>query len=50
LRCSGPAAGLINGFLVYWLRVPAIIITIATLNVYYGLLVYATKGLAVRFP
>jgi len=36
--------GLINGFLVYWLRVPAIIITIATLNVYYGLLVYATKG------
>lgn len=40
----GLLLGLINGFLVYWLRVPAIIITIATLNLYYGLLVYATKG------
>ena len=40
----GLLLGLINGFLVWWLRVPAIIITIATLNVYYGLLVYATKG------
>ena len=40
----GLLLGLINGLLVYWLRVPAIIITIATLNVYYGLLVYATKG------
>ena len=40
----GLLLGLINGFLVYWLRVPAIIITIATLNVYYGLLVYTTKG------
>ena len=39
----GLLLGLINGFLVYWLRVPAIIITIATLNVYYGLLVYATS-------
>ncbi len=33
-----------NGFLVYWLKVPAIIITIATLNLFYGLLVYATNG------
>ena len=40
----GLLLGLINGFLVYWLRVPAIIITIATLNLFYGLLVYATKG------
>ncbi|WP_297207779.1 ABC transporter permease [uncultured Pluralibacter sp.] len=40
----GLALGMINGLLVWWLRVPAIIITIATLNVYYGLLVYATKG------
>jgi simple sugar transport system permease protein len=46
----GLLLGLINGFLVYWLRVPAIIITIATLNVYYGLLVYATKGLLYGFP
>ena len=40
----GLALGLVNGLLVYWLRVPAIIITIATLNLYYGLLVYVTKG------
>ena len=40
----GLALGMINGLLVWWLRVPAIIITIATLNVYYGLLVYVTKG------
>ncbi|WP_370548099.1 ABC transporter permease [Edwardsiella tarda] len=40
----GLLLGLCNGFLVYWLRVPAIIITIATLNLYYGLLVYLTKG------
>lgn len=46
----GLLLGLINGFLVYWLRVPAIIITIATLNVYYGLLVYTTKGTAVWLP
>ena len=40
----GLLLGLVNGFLVYWLKVPAIIITIATLNLFYGLLVYATKG------
>ena len=40
----GLLLGLLNGLLVWWLRVPAIIITIATLNVYYGLLVYTTKG------
>lgn len=40
----GLLLGLLNGLLVWWLRVPAIIITIATLNVYYGLLVYATNG------
>jgi len=40
----GLLLGLVNGFLVYWLRVPAIIITIATLNLFYGLLVYVTNG------
>ncbi|QVV77809.1 ABC transporter permease, partial [Serratia marcescens] len=40
----GLLLGLVNGFLVYWLKVPAIIITIATLNLFYGLLVYATNG------
>ncbi len=40
----GLLLGLVNGFLVYWLKVPAIIITIATLNLFYGLLVYTTNG------
>jgi simple sugar transport system permease protein len=40
----GMVLGLINGFLVYNLRVPAIIITIATLNLFYGLLVWFTGG------
>lgn len=40
----GLLLGLVNGFLVYWLKVPAIIITIATLNLFYGLLVYVTNG------
>lgn len=39
-----PAARAGERFLVYWLKVPAIIITIATLNLFYGLLVYATNG------
>ncbi len=40
----GLVLGLFNGFLVYVLRVPAIIITIATLNLFYGLLVWFTNG------
>ncbi|SMG32282.1 ABC transporter permease [Dethiosulfovibrio salsuginis] len=40
----GIALGWINGFLVHHLKVSAIIITIATLNVFYGLLVFVTKG------
>ncbi|BCQ35904.1 MULTISPECIES: ABC transporter permease [Erwinia] len=40
----GLVLGMFNGLLVYLLRVPAIIITIATLNVFYGLLVWATNG------
>lgn len=40
----GLLLGMLNGLLVYLLRVPAIIITIATLNLFYGLLVWATNG------
>ncbi|MFS2224762.1 ABC transporter permease [Pantoea sp. B65] len=40
----GLLLGLFNGLLVYMLRVPAIIITIATLNLFYGLLVWFTNG------
>lgn len=40
----GLLLGMLNGLLVYLLRVPAIIITIATLNLFYGLLVWVTNG------
>ncbi|CAH0196271.1 Ribose import permease protein RbsC [Erwinia aphidicola] len=40
----GLLLGMVNGLLVYLLRVPAIIITIATLNLFYGLLVWMTNG------
>jgi simple sugar transport system permease protein len=40
----GLALGLVNAVLVSKLRISSIIITIATLNVFYGLLVFATHG------
>lgn len=40
----GILLGLINAVLVYYLKVPAIIITIATMNVFYGFLMYLTGG------
>ncbi|WP_063726886.1 ABC transporter permease [Kosmotoga sp. DU53] len=40
----GIALGSINAILVYLLKVPSIIITIATLNVFYGILVFITGG------
>lgn len=40
----GIVFGLINAALIYTLRISSIIITIATLNIYYGLLVFATGG------
>ncbi|MBF0752385.1 MULTISPECIES: ABC transporter permease [unclassified Pasteurella] len=36
--------GLINGIIVHKLNVPSIIITISTLNIFYGGLLYVTKG------
>ncbi|BBK36497.1 sugar ABC transporter permease [Allostella sp. ATCC 35155] len=41
---TGTALGLVNGALVEGLRIPGIIVTIATLNLFYGLLVFATGG------
>ncbi|WP_374447777.1 ABC transporter permease [Stella sp.] len=41
---TGTALGLVNGTLVERLRIPGIIVTIATLNVFYGLLVFQTGG------
>jgi len=40
----GVLLGLINALLVNRLRVPAIIITISTLNIFYGLLLWLSKG------
>lgn len=40
----GVVLGCLNGFLIDFLKVPAIIVTIATLNLYYGVLITVTKG------
>ena len=47
----GVALGILNGALVYVLKVPAIIVTIATMNIYYGILIWLSKGrLLNNFP
>lgn len=40
----GIGIGAINALLVYYLRVHSIIITIATLNLFYGVLIFVTRG------
>jgi simple sugar transport system permease protein len=40
----GIALGAINAFLVHYLEVSAIIITISTLNAFYGILIFLTRG------
>lgn len=40
----GLVLGLINALLVNRLRVPAIIVTISTLNIFYGLLLWGSRG------
>jgi simple sugar transport system permease protein len=40
----GAAFGLFNGYLIYRFKMPAIIITIATQNLFYGLMYVITKG------
>ena len=45
MACAiGAALGAINGFLIHYFRVTTIIVTIATFNVYYGLLYVLTGG------
>jgi simple sugar transport system permease protein len=41
---AGAFLGLINALFVHYLKVPAIITTIATMNVYYGILMWLSKG------
>ncbi|MCF7934051.1 MAG: ABC transporter permease [Spirochaetia bacterium] len=40
----GAALGAVNGLLIYRFKIPPIITTIATMNVYYGLLIVITRG------
>ena len=40
----GTVMGLLNGLVVHYFRVPAIIVTIATFNIYFGLLYVITEG------
>ncbi len=40
----GISLGLLNAVLIQILRIPSIIATLATLNVYYGLLIFVTRG------
>jgi simple sugar transport system permease protein len=45
MACAiGAALGAVNGFLIHYFRVTTIIVTIATFNVYYGLLYVLTGG------
>ncbi|MGQ7145624.1 ABC transporter permease subunit, partial [Escherichia sp. SS-MK2] len=48
--CIGILLGLINALLVNRLRVPSIIITISTLNIFYGLLLWLSKGVGSAWP
>jgi simple sugar transport system permease protein len=40
----GIALGLVNAFLIQRFRIKSIIVTLATLNVFYGLLIFVTRG------
>lgn len=40
----GALLGLLNGLLIYYFRIPPIITTIATMNIYYGFLIVITGG------
>src|SRR3954454_684621 len=41
---SGIALGAINALFIQTLRIPSIIVSVATLNVFYGLLIFVTGG------
>ncbi len=45
LAClTGVALGLVNAVIIYYFQIPSIITTIATLNIYYGLLTVVSGG------
>jgi simple sugar transport system permease protein len=41
---AGTIMGLVNGFLIHYFRVTTIIVTIATFNIYFGLMYVITQG------
>ena len=43
----GIILGAVNGFLIYYLNAPTIVITIATMGIYYGLLLFITRGVLI---
>lgn len=40
----GTILGIFNALIIYYLQAPALIVTIGTLNIYYGLLIFFTRG------
>jgi len=42
--CTGTLLGIFNGLLIHFIRIPPIITTIGTLNLYYGVLYVITQG------
>jgi len=40
----GTIMGLVNGFVIHYFRVPTIIVTIATFNIYFGMMYVITRG------
>ena len=48
---TGIVLGILNAFLVHYLKAPTLIITIATMSIFFGLLMYLTKGVRLfSFP
>ncbi|NNU64144.1 ABC transporter permease [Rhizobium sp. WYCCWR 11152] len=45
--CIGIVLGMINAFLIHRFRIISIVATIATFNVYFGLLMFFTKGVSI---
>jgi simple sugar transport system permease protein len=45
--CLGIVLGVINAFLIHRFRIISIVATIATFNVYFGLLMFFTKGVSI---
>ena len=42
--CVGIILGSFNGYIIYYFKAPSLIVTIATLNIFYGFIILVTKG------